>query len=60
VLDLLESDGCDVIRHLYSASYFLKIPPPVPVPNGAPNFLELKWAVRCHGSDEAGRVAPPV
>ena len=32
----------------------------MPIPIGAPLIPGFRWAVRCHGSDEAGRVAPPV
>ena len=62
--------GCDVIaslpvHHLPSvilplSSVVLKGSPPVPIPIGAPLIPGFRWAVRCHGSDEAGRVAPPV
>ena len=45
------------IRLLSSSS---KGSPPVPIPIGAPLIPGFRWAVRCHGSDEAGRVAPPV
>ena len=49
-----------VIRHPSSAIFSVKGPPPVPIPIGAPLCPGFRWAVRCHGSDEAGRVAPPV
>jgi len=32
----------------------------VPIPIGAPVDPGFRWAVHCHGSDEAGRVTPPV
>ena len=51
--------ACSTIPHPLSPSALLKGPPPVPVPIGAPVFPGLRWVVRCHGSDEAGRVAPP-
>jgi len=51
---------CPRFRTQYSLPHQKKVPHLCRFTIGAPLYPGFRWAVRCHGSDEAGRVAPPV